>query len=320
MIKNNSVSGTTANDHDDRGEGDGIVVYLSHNVDIEENEVDYNDQAGIRITSDKPYGVQEDTTDITVDNNEVENNQYGVLVQDGVKGLSIIENTIDQNEKGVYVEHSNDEDRGAEVAEITGNIISNNDQEGVLVEEWAKVYAIEDNELEGNGSSDPGIDIHTIYPGNVNITGNIIGDSHNFGLYIRNIDDDAGAIKLSIEGNELKDNETGMGFDSIKLSDGGSSLEVKENNYFDNNEDGLHFSENCVFEGIIDRIVIIRNRFEGNNRFGLNNLSGDEIDATENWWGADDGPSGEGGGDAVSEDVLFDPWYMDKEMESLSSD
>jgi hypothetical protein len=50
----------------------------------------------------------------------------------------------------------------------------------------------------------------------------------------------------------------------------------------------------------------------GNSSFGVDasTLSGTTIDATSNYWGSDSGPRGEGPGtgDAVSTNVLFDPW------------
>jgi nitrous oxidase accessory protein NosD len=46
------------------------------------------------------------------------------------------------------------------------------------------------------------------------------------------------------------------------------------------------------------------------NAFGLLNETGTLVDAALNWWGANNGPSGEGigTGDAVSTDVIFSPW------------
>lgn len=52
------------------------------------------------------------------------------------------------------------------------------------------------------------------------------------------------------------------------------------------------------------------NSIISNATWGVQNLSGNEVDATWNWWGSASGPSGEGPGtgDAVSIDVLYDPW------------
>ncbi|MBA7483698.1 hypothetical protein ES708_27022 [subsurface metagenome] len=46
------------------------------------------------------------------------------------------------------------------------------------------------------------------------------------------------------------------------------------------------------------------------NTCGVNYLGSDVVDATNNWWGAADGPSGvgSGSGDAVSANVDYDPW------------
>ena len=54
------------------------------------------------------------------------------------------------------------------------------------------------------------------------------------------------------------------------------------------------------------------NMISGNASWGVENTGSNEVDATWNWWGAVDGPSGEGpgAGDAVSEYVLFDPWRV----------
>ena len=53
------------------------------------------------------------------------------------------------------------------------------------------------------------------------------------------------------------------------------------------------------------------NSISGNTTWGVvNSTAYNEVDATHNWWGDAAGPSGEGSGagDAVSTNVLFDPW------------
>ena len=68
---------------------------------------------------------------------------------------------------------------------------------------------------------------------------------------------------------------------------------------FQRNSDGASFNN-----------VAHENDISGNELGGVVNNDPSVLDATNNWWGAADGPSGEGSGtgDSVSTNVLFDPW------------
>lgn len=52
------------------------------------------------------------------------------------------------------------------------------------------------------------------------------------------------------------------------------------------------------------------NSIYGNIDYGVQNLSGGRLNATNNWWGGNDGPggAGRGSGDKISADVEYDPW------------
>ncbi len=57
------------------------------------------------------------------------------------------------------------------------------------------------------------------------------------------------------------------------------------------------------------------NNIFGNAEWGINNEGAEDVDAILNWWGDASGPSdeGPGTGDAVSENVEFDPWLMEED-------
>jgi hypothetical protein len=57
-------------------------------------------------------------------------------------------------------------------------------------------------------------------------------------------------------------------------------------------------------------VTVNQNDIAGNNVWGAVNNGTNSLDATENWWGSSDGPSGAGpgSGDAVNENVTYDPW------------
>lgn len=59
--------------------------------------------------------------------------------------------------------------------------------------------------------------------------------------------------------------------------------------------------------------IIACNQIYGNTAYGLYNSTGVDANAVGNWWGAGNGPSGNGpgSGDAVSDNVTFAPWGTD---------
>ncbi len=64
------------------------------------------------------------------------------------------------------------------------------------------------------------------------------------------------------------------------------------------------------------------NNIHDNGEYGLIVLNADEkvVDATNNWWGDETGPGGEGpgNGDQISESIDYSPWYTNQEMTSLA--
>jgi len=88
---------------------------------------------------------------------------------------------------------------------------------------------------------------------------------------------------------------------------------IRYNKIYNNNQERDNTSGGIwIDEGILgDEIIIIYNNIYSNNVYGLLNTSSTNIiNAENNWWGANDGPSGvgPGSGDAVSANVDYDPW------------
>lgn len=89
---------------------------------------------------------------------------------------------------------------------------------------------------------------------------------------------------------------------------------------------------NCSLVGIeigegasdfIDNIVLNFNSITGNT-VGVDNKSSNLVDATHNWWGDASGPKHEttnpnGTGNAVSDNVLYYPWYTNASLTKLSN-
>ena len=84
---------------------------------------------------------------------------------------------------------------------------------------------------------------------------------------------------------------------------GTSTVEMTGSTISNNDDVGIYVCTNSTLEAHFNKIV-------GNTDFGVVNDGGGAVDATNNWWGANTGPSGfgPGDGDAVSNNVDFDPW------------
>ena len=98
---------------------------------------------------------------------------------------------------------------------------------------------------------------------------------------------------------------------SAQYSDGGISNIQILNNTITGNPIGIKIDPG---EGVtVSGLVINNNKITGNTVYGVENtMTKSVVDATNNWWGDASGPSHSsnpnGKGDAVSDNVDFDPW------------
>lgn len=92
----------------------------------------------------------------------------------------------------------------------------------------------------------------------------------------------------------------------------GQDVTIEYNEIANNGDVGINIDRHVLNT---ERIEISRNNIYGNTNFGVEvdtaNVS-EIVNATCNWWGAEDGPSGagSGSGDAVSGNVKFIPWLL----------
>jgi|GEM_PF-1409364 len=141
-------------------------------------------------------------------------------------------------------------------------------------------------------------------------------DGNTFGISIQNE-----AVNTTIENNIITNNSyDGIDICNFEKVDGGPPTEttIRGNTITTNNtKNGVNSGGIWVAEGVDgDEVSINFNNIVGNNGFGvINDSETGTIDATNNWWGDASGPyhatlNTGGAGDAVSDNVLFDPWLL----------
>jgi len=142
-----------------------------------------------------------------------------------------------------------------------------------------------------------GIDLY-YSSGNV-VSGNEIYDNAYEGIYIGMSDTNR------IIGNHIYENDSGIWMECA------DNNEILCNNIRDNSDwSGImvdYYADymSCHSSGN----TIHNNNIVGNMDYGIYNVSNKEtVDATENWWGAIEGPSPNGSGDKVSGYVDYYPW------------
>jgi hypothetical protein len=135
------------------------------------------------------------------------------------------------------------------------------------------------------------------------IEGNLVRDFANGGTGISgqflNTEIKNNTIKGYVEG-------AGMSFESHYGRPLSENVNVQGNNFTDNSFGIYVFDTQTRLTGI----TVNFNNIVDNSWFGVRNDGNATLDATRNWWGANDGPShaGPGSGDAVSANVDFEPW------------
>ncbi|MHB8868323.1 MAG: right-handed parallel beta-helix repeat-containing protein [Thermoleophilia bacterium] len=198
--------------------------------------------------------------------------------------------------------------------DFTGTVIEDNDiygshRSGIEIAGSADHLAIRDNRIHDNAG------LATDDPTLLNY-GNGIAVIRMGGDKTRS--DAEGPVGLEITGNKIYDNEK----NGIYLGPFNSGHLIAGNCFRDNGWDGLvvdllesYYGVNPQY-GVTSAIAATGNSFLGNGGSGAAVLgmptNGFLLDAAQSWWGAADGPSGEGPGtgDAVTANVAFAPWQQ----------
>jgi len=209
---------------------------------------------------------------LNVLNNEITDNDFDGIYIDCIYYHSdcLIEgNTISVNDYGIYL--SQYVYYGSSLS-IVDNVITDNDSAGIYFNDYIGYGAevlIEVNAISANGGS--GIYLFDISDSTVNILENVICRNADEGIYLY-----VSHSMVTVEDNDILAN-----YDGIYAN--GSDLYLT----------GIH-----------------QNDIEQNSDYGIYNDSGETLDAESNWWNDASGPSGAGPGegDAVSANVLYDPW------------
>lgn len=143
---------------------------------------------------------------------------------------------------------------------------------------------------------------------NITIDGNTVIGAGN-GIRISGQTADKEVTNVTILNNILKSGNRGINAQTVTLSD----VLIKGNEIHNNLQQGVRFSNSAALSGFV---LVNDNSIVGNIGYGvINQQTAFVVDATNNWWGHASGPyhatkNPGGQGDEVSDNVLFDPWYV----------
>jgi parallel beta-helix repeat protein len=273
------------------------------------------------ISGASGYGIQTIQNDgVIIEHNHVLNSSGFAAIDAGYHvgtGIVIHGNTItDSGGKGINYWA---EDGGV----ITDNVISNSNFEAIYTDAQATISG---NQISGGGMY--GIFVMPWTSGTAagsTVSGNTISDTNWEGIQ--------SDVPVTITYNDISG-----GYSGIQLSNDASGSVIDGNNIHDNDGFGL-----SILDSVTD--VIVKNNQLANNPwcgvvvwgygegFGIhincNEITGNgfgvysertsDVDAECNWWGAVDGPSncGPGLGDAVSDNVDFEPWLLSEAPDAV---
>jgi len=289
--------------YDADGEGNGpqtmgIVIYGDSEVTILTNEVSEFSRLGIGAIGNNgpndPVVVIEDNT-VTGNGLEIGTDWWaenGIQIGIGAGG-DIIDNIVSDCQvnnpswfsSGIIV------DDAANGVEILDNDVT-------LCDTGISIRSPSYDIIDGNTVSFCNWDALRLgWPtDNATVTDNIFTDSL-WGIY------NADASDNLIEYNLIENNVYGIGIDG----DSHNNL-IRCNDILDNTDHGVYLQ---IYYATPTGNEIHCNNIVGNGLSGVENIDlPHDVDATCNWWGAHDGPSGfgPGSGDAVSDNVDYDPW------------
>ena len=241
---------------------------------------------------------------------------FGVFPEVGqtetIENITLRDNTI----SGLYIAVGvlSQEDRAVfKDVEVRRNVFSNV-AFGVNMKGSAGVSDITDVTISDNKISEVSRDGVQLWAGtglaeirDVSVTDNAISDVKRKGIELVISGDENGTIKSIDVRRNTVDNAT-RGIDMRNPTDGTlKSVDVSHNDLL-NNKIGTRYSD----DDATNDVVVRYNAYQGNSEYAIESNSVDFLQAKNNWYGATSGPAissnPDGTGDAVSENVTYDPF------------
>lgn len=263
---------------------------------ISDNKIFNSNLDGIRIgMSGSGNGVNH----IIIEDNEITaNNRKGILFYNGgdYEAQAISDITISGNEI-TFSGSSGISTYGPGLNTITGNTVTNNTGNGISIK-YDNGDTISGNTVTGNGAM--GINMHQVT--NTLVENNIVSG---------HVSDEVvttfwGGSIVAGKGSAIYVHEVSQN-NIIRLND------------LTGNKIGVLINREPGSDGEPSSNSINNNKITGNTEYGiLNALVGPStpVDAARNWWGV----AVPDFNTTISGDVTYDPWYLDEEMVTLSSD
>ena len=305
---------------------EGILVQNASNVTISGNTVRLNDRDEVNGTGCDGLPPFE--------TNEADDCGEGLHLM-GVDHSTISENTVEDNSGGILI---SDETAPNHDNVITKNMVRDNAYDCGITMASHSAYVktgtaplafgishntISENVSMRNGFGSPGggagVGLFAPGPGNVTINNSVVNnrlmDNSQPGVSIHN------HVNLTFPGHppnpNVNDNAivgnfiSGNGPDSDVGTTGDTGISVLGTTPIT----GLVISGNTIVDESVDVGVnngaltaLHLNNLNG-NKVGVQNLNaGGSVDATENWWGCGQGPTGHGCSSASGPNVAFTPW------------
>ncbi|MBC7238205.1 MAG: right-handed parallel beta-helix repeat-containing protein, partial [Chloroflexi bacterium] len=223
-----------------------------------------------------------------------------------------------------YVFEIADAGDGLNIADnSSGGIIRYNEVAGIHGENAAiYIYGATDMQILCNLVRDSG------YGGNdgIKVGAKNGGDATKQGVLVKgnvvhNITQDGISVYMSgvtVEENEIYNCRSENG--AIYVAYGVSDVTIRNNKVYDNTLNTRKWDNpGAIMIGTAVNaatVYVNANNIYGNWPYGVTNKAAATLDATGNWWGAADGPSGEGpgSGDAVSTNVSFANWLAQPQI------
>ena len=312
-----TISGFTI-DGNNRVPSDRSAGILLRNAS---GSISNNTVRNMSIDGKATYGIAAyGDSDVVISGNNVSGYSKGGIVANGDNGTNpdpnaiITGNTVTGPGMDATLAPNGIQIGFGATGKVTGNTVSGNGYPGTdwtgtgILVATSNGVEVDDNTVTGN---ETGIGTNGMINDTL-IHDNMV-DGNNIGISIQNK-----AVNTTIENNIIKNSSyDGIGICNFGTSYGAPPIDttIQGNTITANNtENDETLGGIWIDEGVDGNKVSINfNNIVGNNGFGvINDSTTNTIDATNNWWGANDGPSdnGTGHGDEVSANVTFDPWLV----------